>query len=515
MKKITIINLLFLSTICFAQINFLDKSFGNNGVVQINNASIKAVKIQKDGRIIVTGSIPFGIGSSKILVARFKIDGTIDSTFGTGGKVITDYENYTARATSVVLQNDDKIIIAGDISLTGSSHIIVIRYLPNGALDSTFGVNGKVLTSIGQFDEANAVAVQDDGDIIIAGSTVDSTLGPPDFAVVRYNSKGELDESFGNRGIVTTAFGNNDYNVAYSIVINNEEKIVVGGYSSVSNSDFALARYNSDGSPDNTFGENGKVITDLRGDNDQAFSMILLKDGKIVLGGYSDNGINSDFALAKYKINGSLDSTFGIGGMVFTPMVDEIDRINSIKEQNNGRIVAVGYATNSNTSEDFAISRYLSTGVLDNTFGIDGKIITPLDSSFDVAESVEIQSDGKIIVGGRTLFNGLIVRYQNQSPDAVEDNKSSSQKEEYYLFNNYPNPFNPSTTIKYSIPYTSLVTLKVYDMLGREISTLVNEEKNEGNYEINFNASNLSSGVYFYKMVAGGFVSSKKFLLLK
>ncbi len=112
-------------------------------------------------------------------------------------------------------------------------------------------------------------------------------------------------------------------------------------------------------------------------------------------------------------------------------------------------------------------------------------------------------------------LNGKILRTTNGGVTFVEEEEIDEIPTEFLLSQNYPNPFNPSTKIRYSVPQSSSVVIKVFDILGNEIETLVNEEKSVGTYELNWNAENLPSGVYFYRLQAGSFVETKKMVLMK
>ncbi len=185
----------------------------------------------------------------------------------------------------------------------------------SGDLDATFGTGGKVTTDFaGNDDEAHGIAVQADGKLVTVG--VAKTSRSNDFALARYNPNGSLDATFGTGGKVTTDFAGND-DAAFAVVLQSDGKIVVAGEAKTSrNQDFALARYNANGSLDATFGTGGKVMTDFNGDDDAAFALVLQPDGKLVAAGEAKTSRNQDFALARYNANGSLDATFGTGGKV-------------------------------------------------------------------------------------------------------------------------------------------------------------------------------------------------------
>ena len=257
---------------------------------------------------------------------------------------------------------------------------------------------------------AFALAIQSDGKIVAAGKS--SNGSTHDFALVRYNTNGSLDTSFGTGGIVTTLVGISGG--AYALGLQSDGKIVAAGSSSNgSNYDFALVRYNADGSLDTSFGTGGIVTTTVGSSDDYASTLGIQSDGKIVAAGYSYNGSNYDFALVRYNTNGSFDTSFGTGGIVTTPVGSSDDYARTLGIQSDGKIVAAGYSSNGSTY-DFALVRYNTNGSLDTTFGTGGIVTTPVGSS-GIAYALGLQSDGKIVAAGYSsngsTYDFALVRY--------------------------------------------------------------------------------------------------------
>ncbi len=271
----------------------------------------------------------------------------------------------------------------------------------SGTLDETFGTGGKVTTSFGtNHDEIDCLAIQQDGKILAAGSSYIGSYY--DFALARYNTDGTLDASFGTSGKVTTPIGTQSDN-AYGIALQTDGKIVVAGSATTSfNSDFALVRYNTNGTLDTSFGTGGKVTTPIGSAADTANAVALQADGKLVVAGYSNNGTYNDFALVRYNSDGNLDSTFGTGGKVTTPVDSGHSYAYGIVIQQDGKIVLAGYSYNS-SNEDFALVRYNTNGTLDTTFGTNGKVVTQIGTYHESAHGIAIQSNGEIVVGGYIL----------------------------------------------------------------------------------------------------------------
>ena len=266
-----------------------DPSFGSGGVVTTSIGGVDdeahAVALQPDGKIIVGGycqSSPLGFA-----LVRYNPDGSLDTSFGSGGKVTT---GNNGMVNALALQPDGKIVAAGE-SWNGSTNYVfaLARYNADGSLDTSFGSGGVVMTTVfpSNSAQAYAVAVEPDGKIVVAGRAYDAVR--EEFALARYNADGSLDTSFGSGGIVTTAFGTGDA-AGYGVVVQSDAKVVVAGYSSSDplHTDIALARYDANGSLDTSFGSGGTVTTAIGGADDEAYAVALQPDAKIVAAGESD-----------------------------------------------------------------------------------------------------------------------------------------------------------------------------------------------------------------------------------
>jgi len=340
-------------------------------------------------------------------------DGDLDPLFGSGGMVMTDLGRSTDIANAVAIQADGKSVVVGTTYRNNDfsdEDFVVTRYNTDGMLDNTFGNRGKVRTDFpGLAAVPSSVVIQPDGKIVVAGGAFPLFTFLGNFKVARYNPNGSLDTSFGDGGIVTTIFPAGSY--ASDVALQSDGKIIAAGTVFVdfiigesSDTDFALARYNPDGTPDATFGSNGQVTTDFLGFEDDAFSILIQPDGKIVaVGSANDPATFYDFAAARYLSNGAIDTTFGVAGKVRTDFGDQnFDRARSAALQPDGRIVAAGFAiSHGGGVQNFAVARYTSNGVLDTTFSRDGRTQIDFGTCCQSATKVLLQSDGKIIaVGG-------------------------------------------------------------------------------------------------------------------
>jgi uncharacterized delta-60 repeat protein len=521
----------------FGQDGTLDFKFGIGGKVLTQTSpggyeSGYAVAVQPDGKIIVAGesyrSGPPSDLDDDIALVRYNSNGSLDNTFGADGIVITPIGSGIDLCGGIALQPDGKIVAVGN-GWDGSAYrFAALRYNSNGSLDNSFGTGGIATTRVGVHGFGWSCALQPDGKIIVVGpSNNGSNL---DFGVVRFNSNGTLDNSFGTGGKVTTAVGTGD-DFGWSCAYQTDGKIVVAG-SYVNNRsmrDFAVVRYNSNGSLDNSFGIGGKVTTPVGLSDDRGRSMALQRDGKIVVAGSSFVGSNNNFAVVRYNPDGSLDDSFGSIGKVTTRVGNDVstgeDGGNSIAIQTDGKILIAGWALNPVSGYDFAAVRYTAKGDLDSTFGAGGIVLTPIGMN-DFGQAIALQADGRIVVAGSSYdatgdYAFAVIRYLNRLPTGITSLVEAPQQ--FTLFQNYPNPFNSSTSIRYTINRAGYVTLKVYDLLGGEITTLVCENQTMGEYAIFWNPVGLPSGAYFYRLqvtdalssLAMGFVATKKLLLLK
>lgn len=378
----------------------LDNSFGIGGrIVTTGLSFINSLAIQSDGKIVAGGGSFSSSTNFDTAVARFNTDGSPDATFDGDGKVVTPVSNSSDAARSIVLQSDGKIVAAGFNNTGNAADFSIVRYNVNGSLDSSFDGDGIVVTAVGSSqDELYSVSVKSNGKITVAGFSFVSNY---DFSLASYNADGSLDTSFGENGVAIRELGLS-YDTARDIKIQSDGKIVASGSTFNGNFfDFSLSRYNDDGTLDSSFGTNGTVISSF-GSSSFSLSSAIQPDGKIILAGERFiTSSNRDFALARYNADGSLDASFGTGGMLTTNIENNnSDTAYSVLLQPDGKIIAVGSSLNPSTfRSQFAITRYNMDGSLDMTFDGDGKALFPVAGS-DVAYTAALQPDGKIVMAG-------------------------------------------------------------------------------------------------------------------
>jgi uncharacterized delta-60 repeat protein len=397
----------------------LDVTFGTTGVVTTpigpGEDAAAGIAIQSDGRIVAAGYAHNG-SDFDFAVVRYTGSGTLDTTFGASGVVTTSIGPGDEWARDVAIQSDGKIVAAGHAYNGSDYDFAVVRYTSSGDLDTSFGSGGVVTTPIGSGDDwGRGVAIQPDGKIVAAGYAHSGS--DHDFAVVRYTGSGTLDASFGNTGVVTTRVSAGDDRL-HDVAIQPDGSIVVAGLAcSGSDHDFAVARYTTSGALDTSFGSTGVVTTFISPSNDAANAVAIQSDGKIVAAGHAYSGSEIHVTLARYNTSGTLDTSFGSTGVVTTPIGVPSDYANDVVIQPDGRIVAAGYAYGVG-NQSAAVVRYTPSGALDTGFGSGGVVTTPIGTGEVRVYGVAIQSDGKIVTMG-SAYSGsdrdfAVVRYHGR-----------------------------------------------------------------------------------------------------
>lgn len=378
----------------------LDTAFGTAGVVTTSIGAATGaggasydyaycIAVQEDGKAVAAGTLDNQRGFA---LARYNLDGSLDNTFGTGGKVATLIAMWD-EARAVAIQADGKIVVAGFSSASSYSYyrFALVRYLPDGSLDNTFGTGGIVTTAIGSTQAmAYSIALQADGKIVLSGTAGNG------FALARYGADGALDTAFGSGGTVVTELGSG-LDVARSVLVQADGRIVAAGDVN-DGSRIALVRYGADGSLDGEFEGGGLVVTDIGTSMNRVGGALLQPNGKIVIAGTVSDGAKRDFALARYNADGTLDNTFGTGGTVRTALGAGYDEANGVAVQSDGKLVAAGASSGSGRT-DFALARYNADGSLDAAFGTGGKVTTAIGTGDSIAQAVALRNGGIFLAG--------------------------------------------------------------------------------------------------------------------
>ena len=309
------------------------------------------------------------------------------------------------QANAVAIQSDGKILAAGKRYNGANDLFAVVRYNTNGTVDSSFGVGGEATMLIGTGGECKAIRIQPDGKLLLAGyATVGSYAN---FAMARFNTNGTPDASFGGGGNITTAFlPNPSYSVAAGAEFQSGGRIVLAGLMQFVNGtaieqNFALARYTTNGAIDFSFGASGRVTTDFSGGTlDTGNAMLTQPDGKIIVGGGTSIYPNSYAGLARYSTNGVLDASFGNNGLVITQVGFSSDYITSLALQADGKIVAGGI-TKVGTNNNFFALRYITNGAVDTSFGVNGIAAVDFNSGAnEQCYALALDAAGRTVLAG-------------------------------------------------------------------------------------------------------------------
>ncbi len=508
-----------------------DNSFASDGkiVTNIGGPDIAAtdnsfaVAVKSSNKIVLAGTSSLSGSDSKsdLALVQYNTDGTIDNSFGFQGKVLGEFEGGKFAANAVAIQPDDKIIVGGYFFNT-KSYFALVRYNANGSLDATFDQDGIVTTNISGVgtDICHSIVVQPDGKILAAGFTQSCLNGcNTDFALVRYNTNGSLDNTFSGDGMLTTDFSS-PTDVINSVALQPDGKIVVVGYTNNgSNNDIAIARYNADGTLDNTFSGDGKLTTGFgRNYDDYGQCVKIQADGKIIAGGYSGKTLvkDNDFVLVRYNTNGTLDNTFNsVGSVITTINGTSADYCTSIILEASGKIIAGGYYINAQGHADFALSRYLSNGKLDNTFGAASIVTTDFAFTDDYGTATAIGGDGKLVMAGYSNNDFAVARYNLAAAPAATFTKAvtASEVTQPSSVEVFPNPFFSKAIITYTVEKDAAVTIDLVDAGGRKIRTAAHERASKGIHRIELNRENLAAGIYFLRIAKDTEVMTKKIII--
>ena len=392
-KIFTLAALLYFTMPAWGQAGSLNPQFNGGTVITgfgPNHSQADDLAVQPDGKVIAAGYALIS-GISNFALARYNTNGTLDNSFGVNGKVLVNLGS-GSWLKAIALQADGKIVVGGSVTNGPTVQFALMRFLSNGSPDPSFGTNGVVTLIIGSYAYVKDIVLQPDGKIIMSGEAYIN--GDYDFAIARYNTNGTLDISFGG-GVVIIDFNNDDY--VKAVRVQSDGKVVVAGSS---NFKFALTRLTPSGSLDNEFGSEGRVTTIVGSvpGNDNALSLALQTDGKIILAGEAFNPPHaSDVALVRYTPSGSLDPTFGNNGKILTDIGGNFDQASAVAIQGDGKIV-VAANTTYNGQPRIGMLRYTPQGNSDPSFGNNGVTITTVGNEAYVS-SMQFHGLGIYVAG--------------------------------------------------------------------------------------------------------------------
>jgi uncharacterized delta-60 repeat protein len=515
MKTILCSFIFFSISVCLnAQSGTLDSSFGMNGKVitdfGIYGGQFFGAAAQKDGKLLAVGSGSIKVNGKILhgfLVVRYLQNGLLDSSFGNNGIIITPFGNGGGTAHDIVGQDDEKFVVAGNgnsFQQRPINNVLLARYNKDGTQDSSFGINGLVITDFGTNETIQAITLQKDEKFIVCGSS-----NGQDYFTARYNYNGSVDSTFGINGQVITPMG---LASASAIAVQSDGKIVEvgnkdGGEKAV------VIRYLTNGALDTSFANSG-IIADDFGYEGTRFNAVAVKPDGTILAAGQTSGINGNMLVISFTNSGKLNTVFGIAAKK-TIAFDDPSKVVSINLCNN-KIILSGntFGVLNGTRDNFAVCRLFENGNIDSSFGNDGKTVTDFNTSFYEYAVKGLLTNEKIVLFGNTgnydppsgIFL-LIARYNNNdlSNKQIIINKikhyiSTHNNADAATLNNnitlYPNPVQNILTIK-GLSSINNYQLIINNSKGSVVAT--KQVSNVASYQ--FNVQNLSSGVYYVSVV--------------
>lgn len=503
---LAILLLPFVGKGLFAQPGALDSTFSQDGkvIVSIERDYGSAVLIQSDGKVVVAGTVQEN-NIWKFAILRFTTDGTLDNSFDGDGKLTVNMENTSVgygEAWDAVLQADGKIVVCGSTDITGNykDDWAILRVNTNGTLDNSFDGDGKLrlnLTSGSSVDQARAITYNDvSGKITVAG---DANL---QIGVVRLNTDGSLDNTFGSNGKAITSLPNG-FPITYA-AIQKDDTIWVGGKGGPSTKVIGfVAKYTDKGLLDKSFGANGFATLEEQNWQLNLYALCRQPDGKILAAGSAGHtsSDSSEIFLGRLMPNGQPDQSFGTNGVIIlniSPKREEAWKV--LYDTVRQKILLAGFSEK-NGGRQFALARFNPDGQQDDEFGTNGLVLTTVGLGWAECKSTTIQPDGKIVSVG-DVFNGAsydfaVTRHLQDGTNVVND-FGNKLKNTIIV---YPNPVWNEIHVQYSLLNADYVSVDLWDSFGRRVkSFIVQERRSAGEHTEEFSSDGLPGGLYFLFM---------------
>lgn len=466
-----------LILICFSlshatgQVLEHDPTFDQDGLVTYGLDTIRygdhfqKILTTPDGKILVGGYLWSTTLISKPTLLRLNPDGSLDPTFGNGGLANIPDSIY-GQAEDMCIQEDNKIVLGGTVSTNG---FLVMRFTEDGELDPNFGENGVVRTYIdSSLARGRTIECRQDGAIFLGGFATPNLLADDyQFALLKYYSDGTLNEDFGEGGIVVTPFVSDQFHPSRidALAFDLDGKIVAAGWAA--NGHFALAKYETNGDLDLSFGDDGQIraIDSLSNGSGGCDNIAILSDGSILVGGNSYFPNTLKYTLSRYSAQGEMDLDYGTNGFEYLDFGNE-SLFEDLISLPSGSFLACGSYADSVYQWTTVISKLDSLGNLDLSFGTNGHVFAPTEETFRGNNSYTVQSDGKLLAQGEALVGFAhdlrVVRYLGDPSFSITGESSYPEI--------FPNPTTDNLTIE--LPFTSSVKVEFFSMDGTKLFSM-------------------------------------------
>lgn len=504
MKKIFLLLTLFIPVI-FVNGQQLDSGFGVNGIVSTNYSGIEevynTVDVQSDGKIVSAGYAKNSLGIREGIISRYNSNGTLDNSFSNGGKLIVAATK-NEDIKKILVQPDGKIVSVGTRNVSSTeAAMVIMRFMPNGAIDNSFGSSGTAIFSInGASCVANNLVLQNDGKIIVAG-----TKDYDKYILARYNVDGTSDNTFGSSGSVLSSYepSLNTASEGIGLALQPDGKILISGGLWGSSPLFGVARYNVDGTVDNNFGVSGRQI--ITSPNAPSYpeiwggqSIAIDMHGNIYMSGeYNNKFAAKEPLVVCLDKDGKINKKFGAVGYGIWAKSSFFEVIPNLVIDGSGTILGVGKVQSSN-GDSVVMLRMNTDGSLNTSFGILGRFLLGSNNASYTTKDVSIQNDGKIVLAGFNNYNNkkktTLMRIGYPNSTNVGTIKVCSDEVKLY-----PNPAYDVLTV--SCPdewHNRKLSVTVINQAGQVVRK---EELNKTNYKLDI--STLNNGCYWLSIYDG------------
>ncbi len=485
-----------------AQVGNLDPSFSGDGklLTPIGGGTNVAygITVQSNNRIIAVGQTRSG-GNDNFAVVRYLEDGTTDTGFGGDGIVEIDIDGGNDEARDVLVLGNGNVLVAGTAVTGGGMDFAFALLDPEGKLVTSFGEGGKLTINFNNTNDVLSRITLHGDRIYAVGSSISNDV--EQYAIAAIKADGTMENAFSGDGkLVFDVDAGQD--VATAIAIQSDDKLLVAGYTGIGfEKEFCVVRFKSDGSLDNTFSADGIAIPDVGMIDDRAYGIAIQDDQKIVVAGSSYGETGYDFAVVRLLPDGSIDIDFGDDGYTVETIGPFFDDARDMVLQPDGKILVTGYAAQAASDADFGLARFTRDGVLDNTFSGDGKVITIIGSgeSEDEAHAIALQPDGKIVVAGEAENSSgnldfALARYISGIVTAID--QDGIVLEQLKLF---PVPAHSTLNASFSLNRERVLEFSITDIAGRILANVQDKKSfSAGHHTLSFNLpASISPATYF------------------